>query len=390
MMVNTHKMRGLPHTKEVTMTRLLRFGLDVHTTNYTICVAEPVLGTDPLILLNHQVEPDYRMIIDVINKVEEQLGEDEYDILCGYEAGCLGYSLYHDLVDHGINCVILAPTTMQVEKGKRIKTDFRDAQLIATCLCHGGYKAVHIPTWNDDEVKEYIRMRDDHMLQLKKVKQQINALCTRHGYTYQATKWTEKHLQWLGGLTFTDVHKETLGEYLITYYYLVNKLEAFDRRIEEFAHEKEYEDKVGRLCCLLGIRTNTAMALIAETGDFSRFPKGDIYAHYLGLAPGENSSSDKVNRLSITKAGNTHLRKLLVETAQSVCRGAVGYKSKALKARQNGMPGEVIAYADKANERFRRKYYRLINKGKPRNVAVTAIAREMACFIWGLMTDNIA
>ena len=76
------------------MTRLLRFGLDVHTTNYTICVAEPVLGTDPLILLNHQVEPDYRMIIDVINKVEEQLGEDEYDILCGYEAGCLGYSLY--------------------------------------------------------------------------------------------------------------------------------------------------------------------------------------------------------------------------------------------------------------------------------------------------------
>lgn len=86
----------------------------------------------------------------------------------------------------------------------------------------------------------------------------------------------------------------------------------------------------------------------------------------------------------------SHLRKLLTESAQSVCRGAVGYKSKALKARQNGMPSEVIAYADKANERFRRKYYRLIKKGKPRNIAVTAIAREMACFIWGLMTDNIA
>ena len=231
------------------MTRLLRFGLDVHTTNYTICVAEPVLGADPLILLNHQVEPDYRMIIDVINRVKEQLGEDEYDILCGYKAGCLGYSLYNDLVDHGINCAIFAPTTMHTEKGKRIKTDFRDAQLTATCLCHGGYKAVNIPTQHDDEVKEYIRMRDDHLLQLKKVKQQINAFCTRHGYTYQATKWTGKHLQWLGGLTFSDVNKETLGEYLVTYYYLVNKLEAFDRRIEEFAHEKEYDDKVRRLCC---------------------------------------------------------------------------------------------------------------------------------------------
>ena len=170
----------------------------------------------------------------------------------------------------------------------------------------------------------------------------------------------------------------------------MNKLESFDRKIEEFAREKEYEAKVGRLCCLLGIKTNTAMALITETGDFNRFPKGDVYAHYLGLAPGESSSSDKVKRLSITKAGNSHLRKLLTESAQSVCRGAVGYKSKALKARQKGMPSEVIAYADKANERFRRKYYRLIKKGKPRNIAVTAIAREMACFIWGLMTDNIA
>lgn len=126
-----------------------------------------------------------------------------------------------------------------------------------------------------------------------------------------------------------------------------------------------------------------------ETGDFKRFAKGNIYAAYLGLAPGEDSSAEHVNRLSITKAGNSHLRRLLVEASTGICKGAVGHKSKDLKARQDGNTQEVIAYADKANERLRRKYYKMIRYGKKRNVAVTAVARELACFIWGMMTDNI-
>ncbi len=113
-----------------------------------------------------------------------------------------------------------------------------------------------------------------------------------------------------------------------------------------------------------------------ETGDFARFAKGNVYAAYLGLAPGEHSSSDDINRLGITKAGNSHLRLLLTEAAGGICKGAVGHKSKDLRARQNGNSADVIAYADKANTRLRSKYYRMIRHGKKRNVAVADIVIE--------------
>ena len=141
----------------------------------------------------------------------------------------------------------------------------------------------------------------------------------------------------------------------------------------------------------MGVKTQTALSVIVETGDYKRFADAQHYASFLGLTPGEDSSGSDQNRLGITKAGNSHLRTLLMEAAQSYTRGQVGYKSKLLAARQEGNDPSVIAYADKANERLRRKYYRLVLKqGKKSNVAKTAIARELACFIWGMMTDNVA
>ena len=140
----------------------------------------------------------------------------------------------------------------------------------------------------------------------------------------------------------------------------------------------------------MGIQTHTALSLIVETGDFHRFAKGNTYAAYLGMAPGENSSGDKVRRTGISKAGNNHLRKLLIEASQGICKGRVGYKSRVLRARQAGNTAEVIAYADKGNVRLRKKYYKMIRGGKKRNVAVVAVARELACFVWGMMTDNIS
>ena len=126
----------------------------------------------------------------------------------------------------------------------------------------------------------------------------------------------------------------------------------FDKRIEELASETEYVEKVKRLVCFLGVKTHTALSCLVETGDFQRFAKGNIYSAYLGLVPGEDSSSDHINRLSITKAGNSHVRKLLIEASKGICKGSVGHKSKDLKARQSGNPPEVIAYADKANEKW--------------------------------------
>ena len=372
------------------MYRILKIGMDVHSKNYTLCAMEPVIGEEDRIFATIKVTPDYKNILMFIENLKLKLGLDnQYDIQCGYEAGCLGYSLYNQLTAAGVKCVILAPTTMLTQQGTRIKTDARDARMIAQCLSYGGYHAVYIPTEEDAAVKEYLRMRDDHKLALKKVKQQINAFCLRHGYHYEGTKWTLAHLKWLKKLELKELYRETLEEYMASYEEQTAKIERFDKRIEEIATQGKYQEKVKRLGCFLGIRTHTALSLVVETGDFERFAKGNTYAAYLGLVPGEHSSSDSVNRLGITKAGNSHLRLLLIEAAGSICKGAVGHKSKELRARQNGNTAEVIAYADKANTRLRSRYYRMIRHGKKRNVAVAAVARELACFVWGMMTDNI-
>lgn len=373
------------------MYRIIKIGMDVHSTNYTLCAMEPVIGAEDRIFANIKVTPDYKNILMFIENLKQKLGiNDTYDIECGYEAGCLGYSLYNQLTAAGVKCVILAPTTMLTQQGQRIKTDARDAIMIAQCLSYGGYHPVYIPTEEDDSVKEYLRMRDDHKLTLKKVKQQINAFCLRHGYHYDKTKWTIAHLKWLKQLDVPALYRETLDEYMASYDEQTAKIERFDKRIEELAAQERYQEKVKKLGCFLGIKTHTALSLIVETGDFERFAKGNIYAAYLGLAPGEKSSSDDINRLGITKAGNQHLRLLLIESAGGICKGAVGHKSKDLRQRQNGNPADVIAYADKANTRMRSRYYKFIRHGKKRNVAVAAIARELACFIWGMMTDNIS
>ena len=388
------------------MNRIIKIGMDVHSTNYTLCAVEPTIGAEDRFFGEIQVSPDYKEIVSFIKSLMLKLGsQDNYSIECGYEAGCLGYTLYHQLTNAGIKCTILAPTTMLTTQGKRIKTDRRDARLIAHCLSYGGYHPVYVPTGEDDAVKEYLRMRDDHKLAIKSLKQRINAFVLRHGYKYTGTKWTKRHITWLKQLELDPMYRETLNEYMASYGEQEAKIERFDKRIEEFAAGANYQENVKKLECFLGIRTHTALSLIVETGDFKRFPKGNIYAAFLGLAPGEHSSSSNKNRLGISngehssssnknrlgisKAGNTHLRRLLIEAAKSICKGSIGYKSKALRSRQSGQPAEVIAYADKANTRFRSKYYRMIRHGKKKNVAVTAVARELACFIWGMMTGNI-
>ena len=373
------------------MSRILKIGMDVHSTNYTLCAMEPTIGSEDRIFGEIQVAPDYKEVICFIESLKLKLGlADNYSIECGYEAGCLGYTLYHQLEGAGIKCVILAPTTMLTQQGQRIKTDKRDAHLIAQCLCYGGYHPVYIPTGEDDAVKEYLRMRDDHKLALKKLKQQINAFVLRHGHQYGGTKWSVKHITWLNRLELDPMYRETLDEYMASYEELVGKIERYDKRIEEIAAETRYQENAKKLSCFLGIRTHTALSLIVETGDFKRFAKGNTYAAFLGLVPGEHSSSTNVNRLSISKAGNSHLRSLLIEAARGICKGAIGYKSKELRSRQSGQSVEVIAYADKANTRLRSKYYKMIRHGKKKNVAVAAVARELACFVWGMMTGNIS
>ena len=371
------------------MTSIIYVGMDVHTTNYTLCSYSIENDT---IFATVNVDPDYMNIVKYLEKVERNHGGDCH-FLCGYEAGTLGYSLYHQLTLQGVECVILAPTTMATTRKKKgIKNDKRDAANIAKCLAYNTYSAVYVPTGEDNAVKEYIRMRNDAKDTLKRIKQQTLALCTRHGkrFTEGRNYWTQKHIAWLRKLDFGDaILNETLREYLTLYHQAVDKIVLFDRRIAEMANSERYEEKVKKLKCFIGIKDHTALATIVEIGDFARFPTAQNLSSYIGLVPGEDSSGESLQRTGITKAGNSHVRKLLIEAAQSYSRGAVGTKSKALKERQAGNDPKVVAYADRANERLKRKCSRITFKSK-RNIAVTAVARELACFIWGMMTDNIA
>ena len=129
------------------MKRILKIAMDVHSTNYTLCAMEPTIGSEDRIYGEIQVAPDYKEVLRFIDSLKMKLGLDnEYSVECGYEAGSLGYTLYHQLTEAGVKCVILAPTTMLTQQGKRVKTDRRDAHLIAQCLCYGGYHPVYIPT----------------------------------------------------------------------------------------------------------------------------------------------------------------------------------------------------------------------------------------------------
>lgn len=364
-------------------------GMDVHKESFTLCAytLEKEKGS-----YSRRTPADYKEVLKYLKFLRTVYGNDTI-FVCGYEAGCLGYTLYHQLTDHHVDCVILAPTTMLEQRGKkRIKTDKRDAEIIGRCLAQHNYSPVHVPTASDEEVKEFLRMRDDHKLALKKVKQQILAFCLRHNYRYDGNShWTAAHINWLKSLTPEALYKEILDEYLLTYTTLSDKLERLDKRIEELAAKDEYKEAVRKLCCFIGVKTHTALSVIVEVGDFKRFASAEKFASYIGLVPGEDSSGDSQTRLGITKAGNRHVRMLLTEASQCYSRGQIGYKSKALKARQDGNTPQVIAYADKANERLRRRYYKMVlSKCKKHNVAKTAIARELACFMWGMMTDNIA
>lgn len=381
--------RGYRIQWEATMNSILYVGMDVYKENYTLCCYS--FDRDK-VEYRQTVPSDYRLILKYLEQVHGKYLE-EVEFICGYEAGCLGYSLYHQLTDHGVKCIILAPTTMGITNTNRVKTDRKDAANIARCLAFHTYSAVYVPDGEDNAVKEYLRMRDDQKLALKKIKQQITAFVLRLGKQYTGSKslWTENHLKWLRGLDLTLLEKETLQEYLITYDYLTDKLERLDARIEELARNERYGERVRRLGCFIGIKPHTALSLLVEVGDFRRFEKAPNFAGFLGLVPGEDSSGGGRNRLAITKAGNSHLRRLLVESSQSYSRGTIGFKSKELKKRQEGNPPEVVAYADRANERLRRRYYRMtLKNGTKRNVAIVAVARELACFIWGMMTDEIA
>ena len=388
-----NRIAELPHTyRKVSMNRIVYIGIDVHTSNYTLCSLDPEYGVKKD---NYFAEVQFTNnfvtnVVNYVSNLKKKLKDCEF--VCGYEAGCLGYSTYKDLTKAGIKCVIMAPSTMAVQKGgKKVKNDRRDARVIAQCLAYQTYKEVYVLSEHDEAVRGYLRMRDSHKKELKRIKQQIIAFCTGHGlFSPTKSNWTVAHLKWLKDLKFNDpVEQEIINEYLSSYTYLCDKIKAMDVRIEVLASEKQYCENVKKLRCIKGIETNVALTLLAEIGDFNRFSKPTDFASYLGLIPGEQSSGDKVRGTGITKAGNSTLRQKLTEAAKGYWRGRIGMKSATFKKFEKELPKEVTEYALKANTRLQRKFFNMTHvKGKNMNVAASACAREMACFVWGLITNH--
>ena len=352
-------------------------GIDAHTTNYTLST---YLEGSAAPVNTNAYSPSVSNIVNYCKGIRKKIGNDT-EIIVGYEAGCLGFKLKRDLEEKGLTVKILAPASItgtEINRRRRKKTDKRDAEAIARSLKNHEYSEVYTPDEEDESVRDFIRMQQDHKKQLRVIKQQICAFTTRHGYKFTDGRnyWTKKHLKWLKELPLEGINKETLDSYLLSYETVSDRIEQMNKRIEEIAETDKYREAVHKLICFKSVKVLTALAVIN-------------FAAFLGLVAGELSSSDDQNQTGITKQGNTFLRKLLVECAQSFSRASSG-KSEALKKRQEGNAPEVIAYADRANERLRKRYMRLVlHNRKNHNKATVAIARELACFIWGMMTGNI-
>jgi transposase len=304
-----------------------------------------------------------------------------------YEAGCLGYVLYRILERYKIDCRVIPPNKVfhGGGSGERVKTDRRDALDIAWMLRRGEAESIAIPSRGDEAVRDLLRCRGDLKEELKRTKQQLLKFLLRKGYRYESDRyWTGKHRKWMKSLVFDlPLEKLTFEEYLTQIDSLEQRIERLDKTIAETAETDAYRERVQKLRAFKGIDYVTALSLVVEIGDFRRFPNAGALMSYLGLVPSEYSSGSKRRQGGITKTGNCHIRKLLTESAWHYARPPK--VSKALAKRRLGTGENIIAYADKALLRLHGKYTKMVFKGKQKNAAVTAVARELAGFIWGAM-----
>lgn len=353
-------------------------GLDVHQA--TIRVAVLPEGSESFV---DEVTIENRQ--EAVRKCVTRLSR-HYQLRCCYEASGAGYVLHRWLGELGIPCSVIAPSKMPKRPGDRSKTDRRDARNLARWFRAGDLTEVHIPSEEEESVRSLVRCRETLGREVVKSKQYVLKLLCSRGLVYRAgSNWTQKHWQWLRGLQLGKHDQEVLDEYLALLEYKVGRLAALDRRLEELSDSEVYRDAVGKLGCLRGIAVHTAMTLVAETIDFRRFGSPRQLMAYWGLIPSEWSSGDHSRHGPITKSGNSRCRRVLIEAAWHYRhKPAVGL---ALRNRQSGQPAGVVAHSIKAQHRLHKKFWGIALR-KEKQKAIVAVARELAGFIWAIMTDH--
>jgi transposase len=303
-----------------------------------------------------------------------------------YEAGCFGFGLYRQLSAMGVQTVVAAPGLIPRKPSDRIKTDRRDARTLALALRAGQLTAIYVPTLQDESVRDYLRMYED----LRKCRQRVLHFLLRRGVRYeQGRPWTVRHKHWLSTLQFAnDRDRQTLAMYLAQLQQLEATCAELAAEVEQIAADENYRQATKTLAAFKGIKTLIALSLVAEIGDFRRFASAQQFMAFLGLVPSERSSGNKRRQGGITKAGNSHLRRLLVEAAWHY--RSYHPSSRTLLQRRHGVEPLILSYANRAGRRLSRKYMHLVLRGKRSQVAVTAVSRELAGFLWGAMTGQVA
>jgi len=309
------------------------------------------------------------------------------EVRCCYEAGPCGYVLQRELeAAGGVVCDVVAPSLIPVKPGERIKTDRRDAYKLARLLRSDDLTAVHPPTPADEAVRDLCRCREDAREDLLRARQRLGKFLLRRGCMYTIGKRAcgELHRRWVKGLTLEHAADQvTLEDYITAVEQMEERQRSLDRRLATLAEQDPYRAPVGWLRCFHGIDTVTAIALVAELHDFRRFTTARALMAYLGLVPSEHSSGERHRRGAITKAGNVHVRRLLVEAAWHYRhRPRIGVE---LRRRRMDQPSAIIAIADRAQQRLHRRFWALTNRGKPSHKAVVAVARELIGFVWAAL-----
>jgi transposase len=310
-------------------------------------------------------------------------------VRCCYEAGPCGFELQRALTQHGIACDVIAPALIPRRPGDRVKTDRRDAAHLAVLYRAEAVTAIHIPTEQEEAARDLLRCREDIRADLLRARHRLSKFLLRHGRRFTGTKhaWSKRHETWLRAQTWPlPALDQTHCAYLRTVEEAVARLRAVEEDLRALLTLGPLQERVQRLRCFRGIDDLTALTIAAELGDARRFASAPRTMAFVGLIPSEHSSGTKQARGAITKTGNAHLRRVLVEAAWHYRHHP--FVGDTLRARQRGAPAAIIAHAWTAQQRLHRRYARFAARGKPKQHIVTAIARELTGFVWAALTHS--
>jgi transposase len=347
-------------------------GLDVHARSVVASATDTVTGE----LFEARLSPAH-------DDVREWLHRLPGPVAAVYEAGPTGFGLSRSLNADGIRCEVAAPSKLQRPPGDRVKTDLRDARHLSRLLQLDQIVPVAVPTVGSEAARDLVRAREDCRRDLTRARHRVTHLLLRHGVIYsQGKPWTLRHQAWLTAQQLGQpATQKALEEGVDRVLGELARRDRLDEQITQLAAESEFTQVVRRLRCLRGIDTLTAFALAVEVGDWGRFT-GRSFGAFVGLVPSEDSSGQTRSLGPITRAGNGHLRRLLIEAAWHHRKP---YRpTKTMQTRWDQAPPAARARGDKGNRRLHRRWAGFDARSKKPTVANTAIARELAGWCWSL------